>query len=93
MPELKNVVLYYHQDDDQMIKIDYHSRTLFNERNEGVAKIKLPEVGAVSKKEWKWHVVNFINHPRLREIVSNHRTVNPVLDYYEMNISYQVDVP
>jgi len=101
IPELNKTVLPYSTTMEHMIEMDYYSSTLFS-GNEGVVKIKLPEVNAVNKKEWKWHTVRFVNHPRLREIVSNYRTVNPTivkkktksgLSYYEANIPYQVEVP
>ncbi|MFQ6071624.1 MAG: RNA-guided endonuclease InsQ/TnpB family protein, partial [Methanosarcinales archaeon] len=100
---LSKVVLPYYQDDNHMIRIDYYSSTLFGyEASEGIVKTKLPEVNAVNKEEWKWYVASFVNHPRLREIASNYKTVNPTivkkktksgLSYYEVNIPYQVEVP
>ncbi|MFQ6071510.1 MAG: RNA-guided endonuclease InsQ/TnpB family protein [Methanosarcinales archaeon] len=97
IPELNKIVLPYSPTAKHMIQI-----VQLTAQNEGVAKIKIPEVNAVSQEEWKWYVASFVNHPRLREIVSNYRTVNPTivkkktksgLSYYEANIPYQVEIP
>ncbi|MFQ6120589.1 MAG: hypothetical protein ACE5KE_12000, partial [Methanosarcinales archaeon] len=93
LPELNKLVLPYSPTAKYMIKIDY---------NTGTGEIKLPTEYAKHKNQWNWHDFEFYNHDRLKKIVNNHRTVNPTivkkktksgLNYYEMNIPYQVEIP
>ncbi|MFQ6057071.1 MAG: RNA-guided endonuclease InsQ/TnpB family protein, partial [Methanosarcinales archaeon] len=92
MPELNKILLPYSPTAKYMIKMDY-------EDEEG--EIKLP-TDLLNKRDWVWHQFEFCIHPRLKQIVKNYRTVNPTvvkkktksgLDFYEMNIPYQIEIP